>query len=148
MTDALSPKIGRPTDYNQDIADDICEQTKGSSRGIEWLCRQNPHWPTRSQIYKWLAIHPEFAHKYKEAKAIQYDFMAEQLTEIADDLEDPKMAKIAELRMKARMWMVERCAARKYGSRSIHTVDADSFTDMKKAYDEVSAMIPEEVKDY
>jgi hypothetical protein len=69
--------------YSEEIAEEICTEIATSTSGLEKLCKQNPHWPVRANIYKWCYMHPHFRDKYAQAKAMQVDWLAEEALEIA-----------------------------------------------------------------
>lgn len=78
-------KVGRPTDYTQELADEIIETISSSHRGIITLCRINEHWPAETNFYKWIARNEEFRQRYMRAKEAQSDVLMDQIIDIADD---------------------------------------------------------------
>jgi hypothetical protein len=56
-----------------------------SSKGIRILCKENPHWPDRSNIYRWVFMHAHFRDQYARAKAMQVEWLVEEALEIAYD---------------------------------------------------------------
>jgi len=79
------PNEGRPTIYNAEICDEICQAVSCTSLGLTKLCEANPHWPERDTIYRWRWRYPEFSDKFAEAKRKQADFLVEELLDISDD---------------------------------------------------------------
>jgi hypothetical protein len=41
--------------------------------------------PSHTTVFKWLAVHKDFADRYARAKEIQADVMSEELLDIVDD---------------------------------------------------------------
>jgi terminase small subunit-like protein len=78
---SLKPSV----EYSQAIAQEICNAIASSTKGIGRLCRENPHWPDRSNIYKWCFMHSLFRDQYAQAKCLQVDWLVEEALEIAYD---------------------------------------------------------------
>jgi len=76
---------GRPTDYNPEIAEEICNTIASSDVGIKKLCKRNPHWPGHEAIRRWVNTKPEFRGQYVDAKAAQIDWLVERAYEVATD---------------------------------------------------------------
>lgn len=120
---------GRPTDYNYELIVEICDKIASTSKGLNRLCKENPHWPSRKCIYEWLLRHKEFSDLYAKAKSHQADFLFEECFDIADDTsrdtrvvgEDEREVCNSEwinrsrLRVDLRKWVVARLAPHKYG---------------------------------
>lgn len=122
--------IGRPTDYNQELADRICEVVATSTHGTKKLTKIHEWMPADVTIYKWRYRHPEFACKYAEAKARQADLLAEEIIEIADDglndtyVDDQGNVKVdtdivqrSRLRIDTRKWIACKLLPKVYGER-------------------------------
>lgn len=74
---------GRPCDYNEIIAAEICaELSQGKS--LRKVC-QADHMPAVSTVFLWMRKFPEFSEQYDKAKAECADFYAEEIVDIADD---------------------------------------------------------------
>ena len=84
MTDEKNP-VGRPTNYTQELANEICEAIATSPDGLRKLCAANPHWPDRKTIWRWMFKHEEFSRQYARAKEFQVDCLAEEALEVAFD---------------------------------------------------------------
>jgi hypothetical protein len=123
-------KGGRPTDYTPKLAEEICNAISKSDKGLAKLCDDNPHWPDRSTILRWVDLHDEFRDQYTRAREHQAHYLVDQTIEIADDSSqdelldrhgNPYLNKEfvyrSELRVKARQWAAERLAPKKYGAK-------------------------------
>ena len=75
---------GRPTLYNDDIADRICTEIATHAEGLESICNRNAEFPQPSTVYAWIIKHPEFAEKYTRARQHQAQILADQIFTIAD----------------------------------------------------------------
>lgn len=71
--------------YSEEIAEEICTAIATDSSGLRKLCKENPHWPGRANIYKWCYMHEGFRDRYALAKAQQVDWLVEEALEIAYD---------------------------------------------------------------
>lgn len=128
-------KIGRPSVYTDDLADEICEEIAFTDMGLEHLCRLFPHWPTPRTIHRWIESNEIFRQKYAHARERQAEYMAEQIVSIADDGtndtqvdEDGKtivnhdhIAR-SRLRVEARKWVASKLLPKKYGDRTVTEV--------------------------
>src|SRR5258705_5216169 len=76
---------GRPSEYSQEIASDICERIAGgeSLRAIG----QQEGMPSDRSIYRWLADpdRDDFRQQYARAREQQCEYFLEEIFEIADD---------------------------------------------------------------
>lgn len=113
-------KVGRPSKYNEAIADEICEElAKGRSLLSITQSNSMPH--TRT-IYRWLEAEEEFRHKYVRARQRQADTMAESVHDIAQFEEDTNRAR---LRIDAIKWHTGKLHPRVYGDKQHHTLAGD-----------------------
>ena len=73
---------GRPTAYNEVIADEICEQL-ASGRSLVQIA-QDPDFPSESMVYRWLEKYEEFREKYARAREKQAERYAAEIIALAD----------------------------------------------------------------
>lgn len=127
------PEVGRPTDYNKDIAQLICNEIACSSIGLKHILNNNELFPARSTLYRWLAENEEFQDMYARAKDAQADYMAEEIIDIADDgsndfmtiikgdqeytVENKEFVNRSRLRIDARKWTAAKLRPNKYGEK-------------------------------
>lgn len=79
-------KVGKPTDYNQEIADLICKLVATTTMGLARLCETyKDQLPAKITVNEWRYKHPEFAAQYAKAKLVQADLLAEECLDIADE---------------------------------------------------------------
>lgn len=131
--DKNEKKIGRPTAYNKEIAEKICNLIASSNKGIVSICKENEDLPERSTIYNWLNLHKEFMDMYTRAKEDQADYLAEEMIEIADEssndtmiinkgdstyeVENKEWVNRSKLRVETRKWIAAKLKPRKYGDK-------------------------------
>lgn len=115
-------KVGRPTDYKPDLADEICELASmgESMRAIAKL----DHMPDMRTIFRWLRLHEEFRQQYTRAKDEEMpEAMQERIHYIAegtlDGTYDPNAARVA---IDAYKWTASKLKPKKYGN----TIDVTS----------------------
>lgn len=123
-----APTVGRPSDYNQDVAAAICARlVEGES--LRKIC-QDDDMPAISTVFKWLAAHEEFVEQYALARDSQADTLADEIIDIADDgkrdykVDEDGRAVVdhdhiarARLRVDARKWIAAKLKPKKYGDR-------------------------------
>lgn len=123
---------GRPTDYCQQIADEICERLLDGD-SLRTICASEDM-PARSTVMRWLGLHKEFSDQYARTKQEQAEALADEIVDIAD--EEHLSLKLGEkgeaaiyvydstavarnrLRVDARKWVAAKLLPKKYGERS------------------------------
>lgn len=81
--------IGRPTDYAQDVCDEICERI-ADGESLRSICRDE-HMPCKATVFRWLGLHKEFSDQYARAKEAQADSYEDDMLEIANHVGTPLM---------------------------------------------------------
>jgi hypothetical protein len=76
---------GRPSDYTDEIAEEICELIATTPRGLDYICEQHEALPSARTVARWLAAHEQFRQSYVRARERQADLIFDQCLEIADD---------------------------------------------------------------
>lgn len=133
---------GRPSDFNQDIADEICEEiTLGNS--IRTVCKPE-HMPAISTFYRWLREHDEFQKQYARACEERTEAMSEDILDIADDgtndfmeverqdgstytKADNEAIQRSRLRIDTRKWLMSKMKPKKYGDKLDMTTNGKDF---------------------
>lgn len=123
---------GRPTDYTDEIAREICQQL-AEGKSLREICRSSDM-PQESTVRKWaLEDRSGFYAHYAQAREIGYHAMADELLEIADDAQNDWMERNGEdasgwqingdhvqrsrLRLDTRKWMLSKVLPKVYGDR-------------------------------
>jgi len=125
-------KVGRPTSYNDKIAEKICSLiAEGNS--LRSICKRN-EMPDKATVMRWLGVHREFSDQYARAREAQADKLFEECLEIADDTSgdyikkknddgstfwavDHEHIQRSKLRIDTRKWMAGKLAPKKYGEK-------------------------------
>lgn len=136
-------KGGRPSSYNQEIADRICELTATHSIGIRRLCKQYPDLPNPDTIFSWRIKYKQFSEQYAEAKRNQVEILVEEILDIADDKSNDTMTndegKVvcnteylnrSRLRIDTRKWLASKLAPKIYGERIQNDTNITMHDDM------------------
>lgn len=80
--------MARPTKYNEDIDREICERL-ASGESLNAICRSE-HIPHRVNVMRWILatdnpIYDKFRNNYALAREVQYQNMADDILDIADN---------------------------------------------------------------
>lgn len=125
--------MGRKSEFNQDIADKICE---GLIQGLSLttICKARSM-PSDRTILRWLD-HPDnsaFCRQYARAREAGADWLANEIIDIADN-STPENVNNARLQIDARKWYASKLKPKKYGDRitTEHTGNV-SLTDLSEA---------------
>ena len=153
-------KVGRPTDYSKNLADEICSRlVEGES--LRSICRSDGM-PVTGTICRWLTEKPEFKEQYIRARENQADTLADEIIDIADDGSNDWMVRNGKdddpvwqlngehvqrsrLRVDARKWVASKLKPKKYGDSSTSQITGKDGKDLfgNKADDEVNQRIIE-----
>lgn len=112
------PKMGRPTDYSDELADKICEEIGGGSN-LSKLGKLD-EFPARGTMMRWLNEHPYFDDNYTRARENRADYRVDKLDEIGEDLRngviDHKTARVESDNIK---WQAGKEKPKIYGDASL-----------------------------
>jgi hypothetical protein len=129
---------GRPTKYNQEIADRICELISTTSKSMRTIC--NEVGINYISHLRWTREHEEYSTQYARAKEDQSDFLIEQMIEIADDSTsdstvdefgnermNSEYVQRSRIRIDTRKWIASKLKPKKYGDKVDVTSDGDKI---------------------
>lgn len=121
-------KLGRPSDYTQELADLICERIATHGVGLKKLCEMYDDMPEKITIRRWCLKYPQFRSQYAQAKSLQIETLIDEIIDIADDAtydtivnEQGKQVCNSELiarskiRIDTRKWLASKLAPKLYG---------------------------------
>jgi hypothetical protein len=126
------PKIGRPSIYTEELANDICTRL-GLGESLRKICLSE-NMPSLSSVMSWLTTKPAFLEQYTRAREIQAETQFDELIDIVDqppdlcvvkdkdgkDVEvkfDSSYVAWMKLRVDTRKWTAARMAPKKYGEQ-------------------------------
>lgn len=132
---------GRPSSFDQDIADTICIRL-GQGESLRTICKDEGM-PAQSTVYVWLQRFPEFTEQYARAREEQAETHADEIVSIAD--ETPAIKEVRDKdgnviditldsayiawqkqRIEARKWNAAKQRPKKYGDRVTHAGDDEN----------------------
>lgn len=116
---------GRPSDYTQELADEICERLS-EGQSLRTVCSDDKM-PSRKTVFSWMRKHQEFLNQYTRAKQESADALAEEILDISDDAEaaikgtaekkSSAMAQAYRLRVDTRKFIMAKMKPKKYGEK-------------------------------
>lgn len=123
---------GRPTDYNEEIASELCGYLS-TGESLRTVCKRE-NMPCTSTVFVWLRKHKEFVDQYEKAKQEAADAIVEEILDIADNGVNDYIERLDEageptgayqyngehvqrsrLRVDARKWIASKLKPKKYG---------------------------------
>ena len=150
---AITPRIGRPTLFTEDMADEICSRiVQGES--LNRICRDE-HMPEVRSVYRWLRSNDSFCQLYTRAKEDQADTLADEIQDISDErpmltimTDDETVEKLDpvginrnRLRVDARKWIASKLKPKKYGDRQILAGDPENPLEVNQRSEMLDALL-------
>ncbi|STY31504.1 Uncharacterised protein [Legionella wadsworthii] len=142
-----SSKVGRPTKYNSELVEEICNAIASTSKGIRVLCKENMHWPCQDTLFAWLKKYPEFSEQYAQAKICQIELLIDEILEISDDesndyfihedgtvVTNNSSINRSRLKIDTRKWLASKLVPKVYGNR----IDSDIQFQMSEELQKLS----------
>lgn len=129
---ALPRRRGNPSTYTRAWADRFCAELR-EGRSRDSICR-DPGMPTVKSVTSWLkADHDGFAARYREAREIGFVAMADEILDIADNLQDDYVVRVpggkpvfvresvmrSRVRIAARTWILSKLMPRALGKTDV-----------------------------
>lgn len=159
----MKAKNGRPTDYSDELAKEICDTIASSSKGIKKLCSENAHWPNKDTIFTWLKNNGDFSDQYIKAKRCQIEIFIDDILDIADDSTQDSVVNEqgnricnnefiarSKLRIDTRKWLASKLVPKVYGAgadnKNLH--DGISHEEMLKSLACDVERYKQDMKDY
>jgi len=136
---------GRPTIYNEEMADLICERIAINPIGLQHICEKYDDLPGFGTVKTWLYKKPEFRSKYLEAKKTQMLLKVEELDDIllknivhftdkeGNERIDPPSVSLAIARGNNFKWEISRLGPREVKDKK----DDDPEDQIKPIHDEM-----------
>lgn len=115
-------KGGRPSKYNEELADRFCRKVATTTLGLEKLCASDPEFPCADTIYQWRIDFPSFSEKYTIAKQKQADILIEEIMDIADTCANnyengSEYVMATRLQIDTRKWFASKLLPKVYGDK-------------------------------
>ena len=156
----LHEKTGRPSKYNEEVSQVICDLTAVTPRSLDYICEQNPELPHVSTIRLWMVRIPEFSEKYLVAKKAQANLLIDETLELAaqrsmyvdgdgNQKVDPGSVAANKLQINNSHWHASRMMPWLYGDKQqIETLTTDNETLKKEIADIRAELDAKNKKDY
>lgn len=132
---ASEPKRGRPTDFSEELAANICERL-ADGESLKAMCAEEDM-PARSTVFRWLSMpeHKSFLDMYTRAREEQAEALFDEILAISDDgtndwmekkdseggiigwQENGEALKRSHMRIEARKWAAAKLMPRKYSEK-------------------------------
>jgi len=107
---------GRPTDYTEELADNICSLIAGGSN-LNKICSDDDM-PNRSTVYEWFRKHESFSTNYVRAREDRADYRFDRVDEVIKDLRaDVIDASQARVELDAIKWQTGKEKPKQYGDK-------------------------------
>jgi hypothetical protein len=120
MQDTPRKQVGRPTKFNQTLADVICQRL-AEGQSLRQICRDETM-PARTSVWAWLRKDREFMNHYARAREDQAESLFDEAIDIAREHEDPAKARVLIDTLK---WAAGKLKPKKFGDKIEHTVQQD-----------------------
>src|SRR5262245_60430124 len=91
-TSAQPKKTGRPSQYSEETAAQICKHI-AEGHSLRSFCMKEGN-PSQSMVYRWIDQNADFREKYARARGEQAETYADQIVEIGDTEPDPNKARV------------------------------------------------------
>lgn len=122
--------FGRPSIYNDELANKICNLISISTCGIKKLCALNEWMPNHTTIHAWRWENEYFSNLYTKAKQKQAELLAEETLDIADESDrdvtinalgnevcNTEFVNRSRLRVDTRKWLTSKLLPKIYGDQ-------------------------------
>jgi len=149
------PRIGRPSTYTSEKADEICMRL-ASGQSLHEICRDKERgMPNIATIYDWLDAHPSFSERYARARLSAADTLADEIQSLSD--EEPRMVIGADgtsridtgwvqwhrLRVDSRKWIASKLKPRAYAEKLHNEITGKDGGAIEIDVVDASALSPE-----
>lgn len=157
---ARNPSRGRPTTYDQEMANYIIDRVASTSCGLKTLCETDPRFPSQETVNLWRWKHPDFSERYLAAKQVQAHLLAEDCEEVAKEERyfkdqngaekmDPAFIASRRLIIDTKKWHAGKVAPAFYGDRKVVDEIKTDHDSMKSELMSIRAELDEKnKKDY
>lgn len=108
--------------FSQDLFDTICERI-AEGESLNAICTSDDM-PNIATVFRWLGNDTELSDKYARAREAQSDKFVDEIVAIADEAEDPQLAR---LQIDARKWVAGKMRPKKYGDKIDVTSDGEKL---------------------
>ena len=154
LIEAPKRRVGRPSTYSQDVADEICRRMI-EGENLTKIC-SDAHMPSRFTVYSWFEHRPDFRTRCAHAREGLADFLLDKIEAMADEATKDNV-EVMKLKISTAQWRAQKMAPRVYGNNAavevtgnvsvkpqtidVRRLDADSREAFKQALLSASRVI-------
>lgn len=137
-------KVGRPSKYTPELAQEICDAVASSTLSMKELCSAHEHWPVYENIWRWRNNNLEFRKMYAQAKINQVDVSIDLYQELMNEphkhideetgrtIVDVGMVRV---KIEAIKWKAAKLRPREWADiKELETMGSDLADDARKRY--------------
>ena len=106
--------MGRPSDYSETLADDICAKL-AAGISLRKICEADDM-PNRETVRRWQLEREDFAAKCARARDVQADEYFDRVLQVVDDV-TAESAAAARVKLAGLQWMASKLAPKRYGDK-------------------------------
>lgn len=136
-------RTGRPTKYNTELANLICERVGTHTVGLPKLCEMFDDLPSHETVKQWRYKYDDFSANYARAKMKQAELMAEELNKISSETHtyidaegnvryDAGFTAAQRLKIDTIKWQASKLAPKIYGDKVHNNVTIVKHEDLLK----------------
>lgn len=141
---AVKRKTGRPSTFDQSIADTICKRLAQGEAAVK-ICDE-PGMPSYGGLLSWRARYPHFNEAYARARSDSADLLSEQIIAIADErVTCSEDAQRNRLRVDARKWLAAKLKPSLYGEQLAVAADLQVNISVQRFTDATVQTIPHQI---
>lgn len=135
----IMAKLGRPSLYTNEIADEICQRIE-AGESLRQICSL-AHMPSRHAVDDWCQKDENFRGRLTRARETHADFMDERILElsnkVADGALDPNAARVA---IQAFQWRASKLRPKVYGDKQV--IEHEGTITLSKLIESSVAALP------
>jgi len=110
-------KVGRPSEYTDQLAEQICELICSGKSRREAAATLNL---SESTVRLWQKQHESFSAQYARAEAERAEWFFERGNDIAMSITTPEEAQVARVQLDWLKWSASKLAPKKYSDKQLH----------------------------
>jgi len=115
VPDAPKRRVGRPSTYSQDVADEICRRMI-EGENLTKICSDD-RMPSRYTVYSWFEHRPDFRTRCACAREGLADFLLDKIEAMADEATKDNV-EVMKLKISTAQWRAMKMAPRVYGNNA------------------------------
>ena len=133
---------GRPSGYNINVANKIC-QLLIDGLSINKIATRSDT-PDKRTIYNWIMDNDDFFTQFTRAKEIQIEDYVDSLFDLSNAA-DPKTAHVYRLKIDTIKWVAEKLLPKKYGAKVEHQGSLDISVTVNDRYEKLPEKPPQKI---